>query len=207
MIELIDSQHLKPTEYTPMFIEGAVLAANLTPKALQPQVWIEPLVEFDKVQIEAVLTRHFEQQYAQLMACQYDLNALLGAQSENAEELLADFAEGFMTVWPVIEAGWNEIDVISDGTVRMLQALLTTMMLAIDEENTHEQMKQAGIENPPKLADLAPQLNVMINEVAKAADDALQGMKAQAVNPFKTVGRNDECPCGSGKKYKQCCLH
>ena len=22
----------------------------------------------------------------------------------------------------------------------------------------------------------------------------------------KKVGRNDKCPCGSGKKYKQCCL-
>jgi len=21
------------------------------------------------------------------------------------------------------------------------------------------------------------------------------------------VGRNDPCPCGSGKKYKKCCLH
>ncbi|MEY5302092.1 SEC-C metal-binding domain-containing protein, partial [Salmonella enterica subsp. enterica serovar Corvallis] len=21
------------------------------------------------------------------------------------------------------------------------------------------------------------------------------------------VGRNDPCPCGSGKKFKQCCLH
>lgn len=20
------------------------------------------------------------------------------------------------------------------------------------------------------------------------------------------IGRNDKCPCGSGKKYKQCCL-
>ncbi|MGK0297161.1 MAG: hypothetical protein ACI9XC_000762 [Gammaproteobacteria bacterium] len=22
-----------------------------------------------------------------------------------------------------------------------------------------------------------------------------------------SVGRNDACPCGSGKKYKQCCLN
>ena len=22
----------------------------------------------------------------------------------------------------------------------------------------------------------------------------------------KKVGRNDPCPCGSGKKYKKCCL-
>ena len=25
-------------------------------------------------------------------------------------------------------------------------------------------------------------------------------------NPFKGVGRNDRCPCGSGKKFKHCCL-
>ena len=24
---------------------------------------------------------------------------------------------------------------------------------------------------------------------------------------FKGVGRNDPCPCGSGKKYKKCCLN
>jgi len=23
---------------------------------------------------------------------------------------------------------------------------------------------------------------------------------------IKTFGRNDQCPCGSGKKYKNCCL-
>ncbi len=32
----------------------------------------------------------------------------------------------------------------------------------------------------------------------------------QGPAPFKSahpkVGRNDPCPCGSGKKYKQCCL-
>ena len=26
-------------------------------------------------------------------------------------------------------------------------------------------------------------------------------------NPFRNVGRNDPCPCGSGKKFKKCCLH
>lgn len=27
-----------------------------------------------------------------------------------------------------------------------------------------------------------------------------------AVNPWRGVGRNDPCPCGSGKKAKKCCL-
>jgi uncharacterized protein len=26
------------------------------------------------------------------------------------------------------------------------------------------------------------------------------------LNPLREVGRNDPCPCGSGKKYKKCCL-
>ena len=25
-------------------------------------------------------------------------------------------------------------------------------------------------------------------------------------NPFRGVGRNDPCPCGSGKKFRKCCL-
>lgn len=29
----------------------------------------------------------------------------------------------------------------------------------------------------------------------------------QPLRVEKTVGRNDPCPCGSGKKFKQCCLH
>ena len=29
---------------------------------------------------------------------------------------------------------------------------------------------------------------------------------APYINPVRDVGRNDPCPCGSGKKYKKCCL-
>jgi preprotein translocase subunit SecA len=29
--------------------------------------------------------------------------------------------------------------------------------------------------------------------------------QAPIVNKNKNIGRNDPCPCGSGKKYKKCC--
>ena len=41
-------------------------------------------------------------------------------------------------------------------------------------------------------------------------DDELLGWAASRVparNPLRHVGRNDPCPCGSGKKAKKCCLH
>jgi len=32
-------------------------------------------------------------------------------------------------------------------------------------------------------------------------------VKQQPVRKDKKVGPNDPCPCGSGKKYKKCCMH
>ena len=26
------------------------------------------------------------------------------------------------------------------------------------------------------------------------------------INPLRHIGRNDPCPCGSGQKFKNCCL-
>lgn len=36
--------------------------------------------------------------------------------------------------------------------------------------------------------------------------DRLASESLPAANPFRGVGRNDPCPCGSGKKFKKCCL-
>ncbi len=43
----------------------------------------------------------------------------------------------------------------------------------------------------------------------KKHPQALQGGEDQKIETFKRaevkIGRNDPCPCGSGKKYKKCC--
>jgi hypothetical protein len=31
-------------------------------------------------------------------------------------------------------------------------------------------------------------------------------MSAKVIQMFTMVGRNEPCPCGSGRKYKKCCL-
>jgi len=59
------------------------------------------------------------------------------------------------------------------------------------------------------LVQLRPAQEVKREKVAKetsAAGAAGKTVKAQPVrNKDKKVGPNDPCPCGSGKKYKQCC--
>ena len=40
----------------------------------------------------------------------------------------------------------------------------------------------------------------------KAAADQRAGRDANPVSIKEKVGRNEPCPCGSGKKYKKCCM-
>ena len=41
---------------------------------------------------------------------------------------------------------------------------------------------------------------------AAGADDGSVVKKAPVRTAAKKVGPNDPCPCGSGKKYKKCCM-
>ena len=50
----------------------------------------------------------------------------------------------------------------------------------------------------PEFSEQAPQTQ----QTLRAAPKATGGQ----AKPYPGVGRNDPCPCGSGKKYKKCCL-
>ena len=55
---------------------------------------------------------------------------------------------------------------------------------------------------PDKIADWV----VILNEWRLANTEPVQGSDPRVVtSPRKKVGRNEPCPCGSGKKYKKCC--
>ena len=56
-------------------------------------------------------------------------------------------------------------------------------------------------------------LNVSKADVQNSTEQAIDNSRQQDDQPVETVvrdqpkiGRNDPCTCGSGKKYKKCCL-
>ena len=60
------------------------------------------------------------------------------------------------------------------------------------------------------LVRLAPKQEVKREKVAKETGTGAATntpVKKQPVRKEKKVGPNDPCPCGSGKKYKKCCMH
>ncbi len=194
IIEMSDSW----TGQSVHFIEGAILAANMSAKPFDPDEWVSLLSENAvKKDDKNEIVRHLEQQYNLLLRSEYSITTA-------ANDHLQEMAYGFMSVWSLVEQSWSDVKA-SDGTMRMLSALLTTMMLVIDEKQTQSQMRESGIESPPQLEDMLPNLDAMVIEVSLAADEANVGAKSQSVNPYKDIGRNDPCLCGSGKKFKQCC--
>jgi uncharacterized protein YecA (UPF0149 family) len=50
----------------------------------------------------------------------------------------------------------------------------------------------------------------MWNRVIKKVDATMEYDESAlmpSVNTEPKIGRNDPCPCGSGKKYKKCCMN
>lgn len=43
--------------------------------------------------------------------------------------------------------------------------------------------------------------------VTRKMDSRLRELKGETLVRRQKIGRNDPCPCGSGSKFKKCCLH
>ena len=85
----------------------------------------------------------------------------------------------------------NPIDTMDEDTV---------VNLGYDKEKLYYNMVGAKAEWLYTL----PQWNALLSEERRKELYKEQKSSTTIVKP-KKVGRNDPCPCGSGKKYKKCC--
>ena len=72
---------------------------------------------------------------------------------------------------------------IRDDTVRMLLSVMP---------KPREELKRVEVAKP-------------VSEGFAGGDGSQPKVKKPVVNKTAKIGRNDPCPCGSGKKYKKCC--
>lgn len=81
--------------------------------------------------------------------------------------------------------------------------------LISSDETGAQQTQSAGAErpstSPAALRQPAEGAAASNGEHASSMDEALAHMAAQPTHDVSKTGRNDPCPCGSGKKFKNCC--
>ena len=90
-------------------------------------------------------------------------------------------------------------------------------MIQTIQEEVVRGVYQARVAAPPRrravagpAAAIRPQLprsgdSGAVNESKAERGDQRERAKQQPLTVGKKIGRNDPCPCGSGKKYKKCC--
>ena len=68
------------------------------------------------------------------------------------------------------------------------------------------------VEMLQEFADVAASNEAAPNDRANSSPSSGSGLldaladERPAFNPWRDIGRNDPCPCGSGKKFKKCCI-
>ena len=98
--------------------------------------------------------------------------------------------QGYAQKDPVVEFKLASYDYFNEMTASIEETVVKTMLHLVPREKVERvNLIKNMIEN--------------MQAAQKAGGD---GKAAPKVNkPSEKVGRNDACPCGSGKKYKKCC--
>ncbi|MGM9552092.1 MAG: preprotein translocase subunit SecA [Clostridia bacterium] len=91
------------------------------------------------------------------------------------------------------------VDLMQEDTVKYVMGVVPAMNVRVADAVAEKNAKMGG-EKAPSLMK-GPDLK---KAVASGGSDG--SVKKQPVRRLEPkIGRNDPCPCGSGKKYKQCC--
>jgi uncharacterized protein len=143
-----------------------------------------------------------------------DVRGAVAALPEDERAALAqDSIPAFAQVWALgfmfaVEAWPEEWAAPRDReAVKWLESALDAIV-ALTEDDTEPSTLSLFDENgPPSLS--LKRLNAFADAIWAAYDLREMwrnfGPRVQTVHKAMTPGRNDPCPCGSGKKYKKCC--
>ena len=97
----------------------------------------------------------------------------------------------------------NLFDTMVDKINTQTVSILMRGQIPVQEP---QEVRQAAPEQRQDLSKYREQKQDLTdpNQQAAAQQDTREQQKREPIRVEKTVGRNDPCPCGSGKKYKNC---
>ena len=97
----------------------------------------------------------------------------------------------------------NLFDTMVDKINNQTVSILMRGQIPVQEP---QEVRQAAPEQRQDLSKYREQKQDLSdpNQQAAAQHDTREQQKREPIRAEKTVGRNDPCPCGSGKKYKNC---
>ena len=206
-LEMLDDK-LAEIDAAPLSqVDGLLMGVIVCPNPIQPDEWL-PLVlrtednaavVFDdpkqRETLVGLLIDYYNSRVEDLNGGRYEA---LFEVDEDDDVIWGAWAEGFMLSLSLAPpAVWETLITSPDEDVADAIAMLMTLITIAQGETPSE------LEDEDEFIREAPNLIPGCIEVLHRSRRAVKAGAPERTGP--KVGRNDPCPCGSGKKYKACC--
>ena len=195
-------------------LDGFIAGLLVCPELIKPGEWL-PIIwnrdggdqqpAFNNLghvnRVLGLVMEHYNDAARTLIERPGRYSPLFAIDKRNDDIIWELWIEGFEKAIALRPASWKTL---LDADVDTAAAMRGMLLLA-DIARGDRQVKDGDILSaaaPDKIADWV----VTLNEWRLANCQPIPGVHPEgAAAPTKKVGRNDPCPCGSGKKYKKCC--
>ena len=168
--------------YYEAWIEGSENSENQA----QYTAYVQKYYDLEKQAYDTILSA-FPDNHSLTSGVASELSKKLGYESSEMD-LFVGFLDG---INPSISQQ-NDVKSITDDSA---------IELGIDYEKLYWNMRDAKADwlyNLPSWSNVLPK---------EKLDEITRDFKRSQQVHSEKIGRNDPCPCGSGKKYKQCCIN
>lgn len=174
-------------------LEKVVQAAHEAFNAKVQQIGPENFTQFERIVLLQTLDSHWREHLAALDYLRQGIHLRGYAQKQPKQEYKR---EAFELFGQMLDAVKNEVTRVL-MTVRV-QSGEQLEQAAEDMEDRAERIANVTYTAPTETGEVESKLD------EATARQASRGAAAAMAGGMPRVGRNDPCPCGSGKKYKHC---
>jgi uncharacterized protein len=187
-------------------LQGFLFAVASAPELITPSEWLPIVVGELMALYNAVNAAVYEDRAALPADCPVRHPALANLDDDAP---LHQWSHGFLRGHQWLEESWDPY--IPEDLDEDFGSILLTLSFFTSKELAQAYCEEAGNRD---LAEMAMTVCSVFSEAlveyahlgrsiqrAIAATEASERRRA----PSKKIGRNEPCPCGSGRKYKRCC--
>ena len=200
-------------------LDGFIAGLLVCPDLIKPGEWL-PVIwnrdggdlqpAFDDLghanQVLGLIMEHYNSVARTLMEHPERYTPLFSVDNRNGDILWELWIEGFEKAVKLQPAAWQKLLNADAGTAAAMRGMLTLVDVACaDQYMPRKDEDEINASAPDNIA----RWIVALNDWRLANYQPPHSIDPRTSSiPTKKVGRNDPCPCGSGKKYKKCCgLH
>ena len=200
--------------------DGFVAGLLVCPEVVSPNEWL-PLIWSREGQVEpsplkdldhanrlfALIMDNYNDVVLTLMKRPDRYRPLFPVDARNDDIIWEVWIEGFAAAVSLRPASWQSL---LDADPETADAMAGMMMLTDIVRGELDDIPQEDVDKLREAApDLIPGWVVTLHEWRLANSRTVSSVVERAASPSSAtrgkVGRNEPCPCGSGKKYKRCC--